>query len=238
MKYEKNLLKELKTIDDVRAIEEISPYVSEKYVPIYTSNIIEVLEPEFKFEYGYKWYATTSQHYVELKHGEDTVRIYNSFDRSAAFRMFLQGDVSIDLGVDRLVHIGAKAASFKDDLLASKETIIDAIKKAKEGIAQLGGIQVNSELQKEISDAIFSDEIKKKGFQSYTNLVDVIVEQKGLTVLGYIKSSISNYIKGNYSVTNSGTKKTGNEKRAAFTKIQLESKVNKFLIAKYPELFL
>ena len=238
MKYPINETQELKTIQDVQKIEEVSPFVSEKYVPIFTSDVIKVLEPEFKFVRGYKWYKTTSQHYVELKHGEDTIRIYNSFDRSTAFRMFLQGDVAIDLGVDRLVHMGSKAVNFKDELIASKQDIVDAIKKAKEGMAQLGKVQVTPELQKEISDVVFAEDIKKKGFQSYSNSTDILVEKKGMSVLSYIKSSVANYIKGTYTVTNSGTKKEGTEKRAAFTKITLEGKVNKYLVEKFPELFL
>ena len=234
----RNTVTKLNNINDVKKIENISGNVSEKYVPIFTSDVIDIMEPDFIFVGGVKWHKNTTQHYIEMKRGNDFIRIYNSFDRTAAFRMFYKGEISIDLGIDKLVHRGKKAASFKDVLEESKEEIVEAIDRTKNGIAQLGQIQVTLELQKKISDVIFGKYLKKKGFQEYTNYVDSIVEQKGMSVLSYIKSTIANYNKGLYTVTIKGVKKEGREKKSLFTKLKLEGKVNKFLLSEYPELFL
>ena len=234
----KNVLTELVTVEDVKKIEKVSKNVSEKYVPIFTSDVIDIMEPDFVFVGGVKWHKNTTQHYIEMKRGNDFIRIYNSFDRTAAFRMFYKGEVSIDLGIDKLVHRGKKAASFKEILENSKDEIVEAIDRTKNGIVQLNQIQVTPELQNKISDVVFGKYLKKKGFQSYTNYVDSIVEEKGMSVLSYIKSTIANYNKGLYTVTIKGVKKEGREKKSLFTKLKIEGKVNKFLLSEYPELFL
>ena len=63
--------KTIKTLNDIKNIEIVTG-VSEKYVPIYTSELVKTLEPEFKLESGYafgygnKGNTGSSKHYVDL----------------------------------------------------------------------------------------------------------------------------------------------------------------------------
>jgi len=231
-------VKILETLKDVKALEVVSSNVSDKYVPIYTSELIKILQPEFQFEQGVSLSRKTSQHYVDLTHGEDTLRIFNSYDRTFALRMAYVGTgIPVDLGVDRLIHIGKKAKTFIEDTKTHKDEIVDAIKTAKKIDTYLGVNKVIPKMAKGISDIIFNNITSKEGFQSYVNYIDLLVP-KGLTIKSYINQSIIKYNNGDYNYTVAGTKKTGLKKGSAFNKIVLEKQIMDFLTDEYIELMI
>ena len=230
----------LETVDELRSIEKVHPSVSKKYVPIYTSDIVEILHPEFRYVHGVQFVKGLTRHYVDLMNKEgDTIRIYNSYDRTLALRVnYITADagVSIDLGIDRLVHIGSKAKDFTDDLSDAKEAIINGVKNAKFIMHKLTNTLVTENMAKEISDIIFVKELNKN-VQEYTNYVDILLE-KNIDLKKYIDMSIHNYIEGEYTFVKDGVKHNGRKIRSVLRKVRLENKIMKYIKENFPEYFL
>ena len=215
----------LKNLKDVKAIENVSPQVSERYIPIYTTELIEALAPEFEFVSGYKFGGGKSpKHYVTLKNKDnDEIRIYNSFDASLAFRAYLVSDDIQFSFVDenRVVHVGDKARSLSDEetITDIKEAIVNAIPNIKLLKTKLKNIEVDvdSDLAEKIKEAISKGALyyykrSKKSqdyeFVNYTDEVVKTLQEKGkkVSIYSYINLSIKNFIEGNYGYRNTKTK--------------------------------
>ena len=234
----------IQTIHDVTVFEKISPRLSNKYVPIFTSDIINILSPEFKLVGGARIHTSSTTHYVDLESKDGLIRLYNSFDGNLALSAnYIVGDIVINLDIERLIHRGNKATTFLDDLKQAKQEIIDAVPAAIEVAKKLHQDSVTPELQKMISDIIFEKEIKKEGFVEYTNYTDVVVDNKRkdespVSVASYINSTINNYFKGLYTVTIGSVKTTGKKHSSVLTRITFQNKIIKKLRSEKPEYFL
>ena len=226
----------LKTINDVKAIENISPDVSEKYVPIFTSDIIDILSPEFKFVDGCQPVASSTAHYVDLSDGTNTIRIYNSYDRKLALRFAFVEQVAIDLGVDRLIHLGNKAATFVGSLEDTKKEILAAVNTAAKINAYLSDVKITPKIAKSISDIVFSNIVKKEGFQEYTNYIDLLVPK--VSIKAYVYQTLNKYMAGDYVYTIKGVKKNGKRKDSLFFKLTKENQLMNLIQEEYVELML
>jgi len=226
------------TIAELKSFENVSPKVSDLYVPIYTSEIIKLLEPEFKFINGSRLEGSSSKHYVDFDHNGDKIRLYNSYDRQMAFQANLYSDgFIIDLGLDRLVHRGARAKNVAVDIKTFKEDVVIAVKTAKVIQTKFDTVNVDENIAKEISDMIFFKQAKIKGFQEYTNYMDILIP-KGISLKAYITSSINKFIQGDYTVTINGSKRLGRPVSSTLMKIRIQNKIVKYLSAQFPEYFL
>ncbi len=235
----KNTATYLDTIQAVEAIQIISPRVSNKYVPILTTDVIKALSPEFNFVSGVKFVRGRSKHYVDLVNkAGDQIRVYNSFDRSLALRASLISDgLVIDLGVDRLVHIGQRAKDFTETLENTKADIIKNIKTTKKMVRKLSKEVITPEMAKDISDIVFA-KVMKKGATEYTNYTDVLMENKDITITNYVKGTLTNYFSGNYTYVKKGEKRNGLKKDSMLAKVKIENKLMAFLEEAYLEYFL
>lgn len=224
--------------DELKRIEKVSPKVSDKYIPVFSSEIISNLTPEFTFRYARQFGKGCSSHYVELiNSNSDIIRIFNSYDRSRALSVYLISDgFGIDLGIDRLIHIGKKAKDFNTSIQDAKEEIIENINTAKIISIKLESEKITQELGKEISNIIYANDIKRKGFQSYTNYVDHLIPD--ISIKRYITMSIKEFMDGEYTYLLDGKKRNGRRKTSIFNKIFTENKIIKLLKEKYPEYFL
>lgn len=234
-------IKPVYTVRDIKKFENISQRVSKQYVPIFSTDLIKILAPEFELVKAQKTSEGSTRHYVDLINDKkDTIRIYNSYDRSLAFRMALiSGEYSIDLGTDRIIHRGKNAAGLVETITEHKSDILDGVKAAKRIKNQLKDTKVNKEMAENISDSIFSYLKGKKGFESYTNYIDILLEsKKGLTADQYINKSIDKWIKGEYTITFNGKKRNGRKTGSAFGKVQIEARIVSNLIETFPEYFL
>jgi len=227
---------ELETVQELKAIEKVSQDVSKKYVPIYSSAIVELMEPEYKFKQAVQALPSSSSHYVDLVSDDAALRIYNSYDRSLALRVNYYSDgMLIPLGIDRLIHMGAKAKTFTKDFTDAKEEIKKAVKTARNIDKFLSGVTITDDLKKVISKAIFR---LPKNFKmvKVTNPVDVL---KDISLKEYIKKSTNNFLLGNYHYEKEdGAGFKGPKKNTVMTRIKSENRVIKALKAQYPELFL
>ncbi len=229
------------TVEGIKSFEVLSPKCSKIYAPIYSSEIVKILAPEFKLLTACKWYKNSSKHYVDLTNDKgDHIRIYNSYDRTLSFRMGLVNDnFSVDLGAHRVVHKGETAKELTEKIKEHKQDILDAVETQKELISKFKKTPVTEEMAVKISDAIFEVHRKKKGFQEYRNYIDTSRELNGkMTVYHYINASIGHYIDGNYTITINGKKKNGRKVNSVLSRINLELKVMKMLKDEFLEYFL
>ncbi len=234
-----NKLQIFHTIKELKAFETVSPKVSAKYVPIYTSELIKILEPEFTLVNGCKPYPSYTTHYVDLVNETgDTIRIYNSFDRRWALSVNLISDgLTIKLGTDRLIHMGQKATNFTEDFEDAKQSILDAIVNAKTFAGVLASTKIEKDLAKAITDSVFRNFIKKDGFQEIVNYADILIE-KDITVKNYINTTLKNFAEGNYTVTISGKKRVGRKSSNVFEEVLNKSKIMKLVENEYLEYLL
>ncbi len=239
----------LNNITDVKSFEVVSPRLSKQYVPIWTSDVIKILEPEFTLVTGAKAGGTSSCHYVDLKSKDGMIRLYNSYNGWWALSAnYVTDDVVINLNIDRLIHRGSKASSFLLDLKEAKEDIINAVPAAKMVARKLNDAPVTHELQTKISDIIFAVESKRKNFVKYNNYTDIVVDNRKanteigegteVSVSGYIKSSINNYFKGMYSIESTKGKRLGRPHKNAMLRVRFQNKIIKMLQDETPEYFL
>jgi hypothetical protein len=247
----------LNNIKEVQAIEKVSPKVSERYVPIYTSELIEALAPEFEFVSGYKFgRGTGSKHYVTLKNKDnDYIRIYNSFDASLAFRAYLVSD-DIQFSIideNRVIHTGDKARSLgdKDHIQEIKEAIIKAIPNTKLLSSKLKDteIDLDSEIADKIKEAISkkrlysfkrsqkrSKKVEKDADYEFVNYTDDVVKKlqdagKNISIYSYINLSIKNFLQGNYGIKNTKTQvvSSGNPVKSVTVRLIITNNVTKVL---------
>jgi len=233
----------LNSIEDVEGIERVSN-VSEKYVPIYTSDFIRVLEPEFKFLYGKKFGGVSSKHYVVLENKDgDRIVVYNSFDRTLAFSVQLISDeiqFSI-LDEKRVIHIGERARLIGDTdyLKEIKESILKSIPNRKLLFNKLKNTEIQPDIQKAINDVIAKDKIyhmnrKKECDYKYINPVDSIAKTlkengKKMSTYDYINLSIKNFLDGNYEIEGCGEIKKGRKNKSVFYKINTINRISKMI---------
>ena len=235
------------TLEELAEYEVISPLVSDKYVPIYTTEIAKILEPEFTLDHATRIQGKNSSHYADfLNEIGDRIRIYNSYDRSLAFRMSLvsnskekgaPGSYSVDLGTERVVHIGENATILVDKIRENKQDILNSVETARTILDKLSTLKINSLSAKIISEVVFNRLASLKGFQSYTNYADILID-RGISIDAYINISIKNYIDGNYTITSNGVKRKGRKSGSILSKVWTENKIVESLSEKLPELFL
>jgi hypothetical protein len=249
----------LNTVEDVKSIENVALKVSDRYVPIYTTDIIEALAPEFEFVTGYKFgRGKSTKHYVTLKNKDnDQIRIFNSFDASMAFRAYLvSDDIQFSLVDDnRVVHVGDKARSLgdKDAITDIKESIINAIPNMKLLSSKLQDVEVDvdSDIAQKIKEAISkktlyyynrsktkaakaakTDEVKYE-FVNYTDEVVKGLQEKGkkVSIYTYINLSVKNFIEGNYGFRHPKTKvlSGGRPIKSVTNRISITNRVAKVL---------
>lgn len=94
-------------------------------------------------------------------------------------------------------------------------------------------------MQKEISNIVFRLEMKKEGFQSYTNYTDVLVEKKNVkSIKQYILKSLELYYDGEYTITTNGKKKNGRKTNSVLRLINDENLIYGYLEDNFPEYFI
>lgn len=248
----------LKNLSELKNIERISKEVSDKYVPIYTSELVEVLKPEFTFLSGFTFGSNTTKHGVTLKNKSgDKIRIYNSFDGTLAFRVYYVTE-SLNFSLldnNRVVHRGDKARNIsdKEHLNEIKDSIIKAIPNVKKLQTKLKTLKINTEskIAKVIKAAVFKGradyykyKIKDESYE-FVNYVDTVAEKakengNPLSIYAYINLTVKNFIDGNYGIKHgkTGNVKGGRKVKTAFMKICIINDLTKAIEKNLVEYFI
>jgi hypothetical protein len=233
---------------NLESVEQVSGKLSDKYVPIKTSELVKALEPEYQFTDGYRFAGNGStRHYVDLKSDDTTIRIYNSFDGSLALRAYItSGGLQFSLFKDtRVIHRGQGALEVYN-VQEVKEQILNAVPVAQEMINKLSTMDVTEEIQEIVNEAVFKEQKARIKYDAeFVNYVDEakkMLEENGKTMstYAYINRTINNYLKGDYGVKykDKNTLRAGRPIKSPYSRITLVSVVEKALTEKMPEYFI
>lgn len=227
-------------VDALNHIEKVSPKVSDKYVPIFTSKVIQNLSPEFEFKSGLKFSNANSQHMVYLKYDNQTdIAIANSFDRSRAFSVHLvSNNIHIPLDLDRQIHVGEHAASLTENFKINKSEVVDAIKHAKSIVFKLQRTPAIDRIKTDIINIVFDTPMKRKGFAE----LDFKIDRDVKTVYTYINAAVDTYIKGEYHIALEKNGKDiirkGVKINSRFKKICIMNSIYKYIEKELPEVLI
>lgn len=231
-----------RTMEELKSFETIKGKVSKKYVPIYTSEVIQHLSPEFEFKRGVKYYDFNSAHSVYLDYNGATVSIENSYDRSRAFSFkYNDGSIVIPLDLTRQLHIGKKATTVSEEIRINKDEIMVAISNAKTIVEKLKDVTALPQFKADIEKVIFKPIIEKEGFQE---LLLHEVGESNDTVYKYINRLVKMYEEGDYHIkikdkkTGDFRTRFGRKSSSAFVKLQTTNAVYKYLYDEYIEAFI
>jgi len=231
------------SISELTSFENVSGNVSDKYVPIYTSEIIKILEPEFKFVSGEKYCNFNSQHSVFLENDTgDTIIITNSYDRTRAFSASLIADeIRIPLNLDKQIHLGSEAAALTENFKENKVEFFKAIEHAKDVIRNLKSTNIPDYIKEVVIEKVFAKPLARKGFLE----LDLTISDNYVTCFTFINSAITRYVNGEYNIAL--TSKThvdgevirkGVKTNSRFIKLQITNEIYSYLKDEIPELFI
>jgi len=234
--------------NDLKALEHVDSRASEKYVAIYSTELIKLLAPEFTFVEAYQLVPShsgtiKSAHYFDMvsADGNSHLRFFNSYDRSLALRVSLIADgIMIPLGVDRLVHIGHKAQSFTEDIVDIKQEMLEAAKVAKNINNFMTSTPATEHIAKAITQTILFCSLSTKNQERVTeinNFTELLLE-KNISLKDYMKKSINSFLRGDFIVKMDGKKVNARARKNIPLRLKIENRVMKVLQAQYPEVFL
>jgi hypothetical protein len=227
----------IKTLDGLINLERVSNKVSEKYVPIYTTDIIESLEPEFKFSHAYKLNNGTAHAAIlvtfRFNEDGDNILIENSYDRTRAFRLsFLKNSFIIPLDLDKVVHIGDRAKDIETHFAENKENILEALKNAKEIVHYLQVTKIPKKIKNDIKNIVFENQIKSG------KEIDITIASSYDSIFTYTETLIDRFVNGEYHTIKDGKVRKGRKVKSNFRKLQLTNKIYKYLKETYKHIFI
>jgi len=223
----------LNTIEKLKKIEKQSGNTTDKYIPIYTSKIIEDLEPEFKFITGIQYHPGSSRHQVILRYENNDILIENSFDGKRSFRFsFLSNRFIIPLKLDKVVHRGSNAKELTHDLLINKTEIIKSIENAKKLVYHFQSTKIPKKIKNKIFSIVFEKHLKNKN-------VDITIAKSYNTIFSYTETIVDRFLEGEYYLIDNKSKiKKGRKIKSKFAEIVLINRIYKTLKSEHPEIFI
>lgn len=220
------LNKRLNSMEEIQSLEKVSPRVSDKYVPMKTSALVNQLQPEYTFSHGSKFRPGSSGHYVIMTKGESIdLMIVNSFDRSAALSMRFNYNGFI-FGNIRQVHMGESAK----ELIGSADEIASWYKNAQRTLNSLQTYKMPEKDLKIIADIVF----KTRGVKD--KVVNVNYNQKN--TLDFILHLISGIQSGTFIKETKRGLKVVRELKNQKKLIKINYRIWKYLEENNPELYI
>jgi len=223
--------------EGLKSFEIPSPNVSEEYVFIPSSKIVDILEPEFKFKKCNLY--TGTNHTLFFEKDGINIAIENSYDKSHALRFRLYDYYFyIPLNFQKRIHRGKYAQNFIEDLKKNKENIIEAVQDAKNVVEKLKTTTISDEFKKKIEEVVFGH-LTKKGYKIRYNSKHNIFLNNNSTFYYYISWIITEYVEGNYIILKpNGKMRKGREIRNNFSILKLQQKIYKIIKENHPEVLI
>lgn len=225
--------------NELETFENVSPKVSNKYVPIYTSEIVRDLAPEYTFVEAVRYCTYNTMHSVLLKNDEgDAIVIDNSYDRTRAFSLHYSiGKFNIPLNLERQVHIGENAKHLVEDLTLNKADIKVAIENAKIIAQNLKETHIIDKFKTDIINIVFKQITSRKNFVE----LDLDIADSYDNFFDFINTVVDRYYKGEYHIVKKTAKgesiKKGRVIKSRFSKLKITNKIHKYLVESAIELF-
>lgn len=217
----------ISSIEDIKNLENVSSRVSEKYVPIKTSALVDHLK-DFHFTKGSKYRRGSSAHWVKMnpkKSSDINVYIENSFDRTLSFRVRFEYENFI-FGKIRQNHIGQNAIDIREnfkDFTKSYSQALDTFE-----------IMSNRSLSINEMESIAEIIITTRG-NVFKNVQGI--EYSG-SMLQFIVKLMNDVKEGELQYFNrKGQLKQLRKIKSQMKMIDISSKLWKYISNKYPELY-
>jgi len=213
--------------------------VSKKYVPILSTEIVDILAPEFEFTQGVRYYNYNSAHSIHFEYKGNHIALENSYDRSRAFSFKLLSNwIALPLDLERQIHLGENAKALTPNFKINKSEISEAISTARTIVNKLKSVSARPEFKAEIENIVFKTIKERKGFLDITFEVGSQYD----TVYKYINEICDTYINGHYiyrEVVNGETKnRKARKSNSNFMRLQMTNKVYAYLYENYIEAFI
>jgi len=226
------------SLSQLASIEVPGAKVSEKYVLVKSTDIIDILSPEFKFLNCTQWGTRNSTHTVDLELDGDTISFENSFDRSSALRFRLGSRLYIPL-IQKQIHLGKNAEQLIESITESKQDIIQSIKDAKNLEIHLKNTNIPDFIKEELIELIFVRPLSNENF------IELDLDIKGETFYKYIVGLEDAFVNGTYNVV----VKVGKDKKSErirkgwklkdnLAPLKTQQKIYKYLKEQHPMIFI
>ena len=152
--------------DELDALQVPDESVSDKYVLLKSTDIIDALSPEFEVQDIQQWNVTNSLHTVTLYNKENdlTIAFENAFSGKNAFYMRLSEDLHIPLNFGRQVHSGSPASTMVEHFQDAKLDIIQAAVDAKDVYQKLKTTNIPQFIKDDIEKLVFGHILPRKNF--------------------------------------------------------------------------
>jgi len=221
----------IKTIEDIKRFERISTRVSSKYVPIYTSNLVESLSEGFSIISGSIYRYTSNAHYIVLgSNKNDKLKLYidNSFDRTVALRISFMYK-NLIFGFIKQVHMGESAS----DISHNYDSVSELYIKASSFIDTLSKYQLDEEDRQVIVEQLF----KERGIPLNRVVEESIFKFKeSETTLEYFDRIIGLLMSGEFQINSTKGIKLARASKSQFLKISMNKRIYTYLTKHNPEL--
>ena len=227
--------RKLKNIEAVKRIENVDPAVSDQYVPIYTSKIVEHLQPECQFIVGWKFFPKLSAHNVVLSYKDETIIITNSYDRSRAFSMLIgKNHFYVPVKLDRVIHRGQGAEEVAEEFINNKKALFEGIENAKKIVNYFKDTKITEKTKKEIFNIVFKRQIDQG------KKIIITIGDSYNTIQKYIDTIVERYFEGDYYTENpkNGKIRKGRKIKSRFNQLYVTNKIVKYIEQNHPEIFI
>lgn len=212
-------------LDYIEKLEKLTNE-TKSYVPIRTSEIIEMLKSEF--DVGVIHSISRTYHTVNFHRGNDTIVLENSYRKERAFMLSLfVGGMYIPLGLDRVIHRGERAHEVNQ---LDAETIIEAIDSRKSSVAKMKEAPVTKVIEDRIMKMIFGN--KEIDLKETENELD------RSNLFNFLERVLLIHRAGNYLIIKGDKVRKGRERKNMRYLINLSNKLYKTIKEEYPFIFI
>lgn len=213
--------------EEVKDFEKVSSSLSEKYVPMKTSEYIATFEPMFEFSKARQYRKGSSAHYVELNKGEDiNVYIENSFDGTLSMRIAFRFQDFI-FGKVRQIHKGIPAVNMN----SNKSDIVKLYDQASRTTDSMRETDFTKEEKDMICEVALAVKSKKSKFV------------KGITYdtkngLDFVVTLLSDIREGNLEYKTAKGWRPLRETKSQMTMVEISNAIWGVIHKKFPEFYI
>lgn len=213
--------------EEIQSFEKVSAKLSDKYIPVKTSEFIKTFEPMFEFKCLKQYRKSSSAHYVELTKNDNlNVYIENSFDGSLSFRIAFKYQDFV-FGKIRQVHKGIPAIN----LNSNKQDISKLYEHASKTIDSLMDSDFTKEEKEAIAEVAFA--VKNKKWKYIRG-----INWECSNGLNFILTLISDIKNGNLEYKSAKGWKPLRETKSQMTIVEISNAIWGLIHKKFPEYYL
>jgi len=212
-------------LDYIKKLESLTNE-TKSYIPIKTTDIIEMLKSEF--DVGIIHSVSRTYHTVNFHRNDDAIVLENSYRKERAFMLSLFiGGMYIPLGLERVIHRGERAHEVNQ---LDAATIIEAIDSRKNSMVKMKEAPVTKSIEDRIMKMIFGN--RKIDLKETEN------ELSRDNLFNFLERVLLIHRAGNYLIIRSDKVRKGRVRKNMRYLIKLSNKLYKTIKEEYPFIFI